>query len=78
LGIHAFDAGVDRGSQLSRARDLARISCTKHSAQLGHRFDLHVTVLQLPLVVLLEQYRADQPDDRGLIGEDADDVRRGV
>jgi hypothetical protein len=31
-------------------------------------------VLQLPLIVLLEQYRADQPDDRGLIGEDANDV----
>ena len=42
--------------------------------QLGHDFDLHVAVLQLPLVVLLEQYGADQPDDRGLVGEDADDV----
>jgi hypothetical protein len=30
-------------------------------------------VLQLPFVVLLEQHRADQSDDRGLIGEDADD-----
>ena len=25
--------------------------------------DLHVALLQLPLVVLLEQHRADQPDD---------------
>jgi hypothetical protein len=31
-------------------------------------------VLQLPLVVLLEQHRADQADDRGFIGEDADDI----
>jgi hypothetical protein len=31
-------------------------------------------VLQLPLVVLLEQDRADQPDDRSFVGEDADDV----
>jgi hypothetical protein len=26
-------------------------------------------VLQLPLLVLLEQYRTDQPDDRGFIGK---------
>jgi hypothetical protein len=31
-------------------------------------------VLQLPLIVVLEQYRADQPDDRGFVGEDPDDV----
>jgi hypothetical protein len=31
-------------------------------------------VVQLPLVVLLEQHRADQPDNGGFIGEDADDV----
>jgi hypothetical protein len=34
----------------------------------------HIAVLQLPFVVLLEQHCADQPDDRGLVGEDADDV----
>src|SRR5947199_3110089 len=39
-----------------------------------HHLDLHIAVLQLPFVVLLEQHRADQPDDRGLVGEDADDV----
>jgi len=39
--------------------------------QLNHYFDLHVAVLQLPLVVLLEQNRADQPDDRGFVGERA-------
>ena len=31
-------------------------------------------MLQLLLVVLLEQYRTDQADDRGFIGEDADDI----
>ena len=40
----------------------------------GHTFDLHVTVLEQPLVILLEQHSADQPDDAGLVGEDADDI----
>jgi hypothetical protein len=31
-------------------------------------------VLALPLVILLEEDRADQADDRVLVGEDADDV----
>jgi hypothetical protein len=31
-------------------------------------------VLELPVVVLLEQDGADEPRDRGLVGEDADDV----
>jgi len=42
--------------------------------QPGHHLDLQVAVLQLPLVVLLEQHRADQPRDGGLIGDDADDI----
>ena len=42
--------------------------------QFGHCLDLHVALLQLPLVVLLQQHRADQPDDRRLIWEDADDI----
>jgi hypothetical protein len=72
-----FDGALDRGeSRLGSAWDLARISRTGRSGQLGHRFDLHVAVLQLPFVVLLEQHRTDQPDSRGLIGEDADDIGR--
>src|SRR5436190_20805349 len=59
-----------RGSRC--AWDLPGIGCTCGRGQLGHDFDLHVAVLQLPLVILLEQHRADQPDDRGFIGEDAD------
>jgi hypothetical protein len=31
-------------------------------------------VLQLPFIVLLKQYRANQPNDGGFIGEDADDI----
>jgi hypothetical protein len=71
-----FDGAVDRVKLARRAWDQAGISCTGSSAQLDHRLNLHVAVLQLPFVVLLEQHRADQPDDRGLIGEDADDVTR--
>jgi hypothetical protein len=39
-----------------------------------HDLNLHIAVLQLPFIVLLEQYRANQPNDGGLIGKDADDV----
>jgi hypothetical protein len=42
--------------------------------QLGHRFNLQIAVLQLPLIVLLEQHRADQPNDCRLVGEEADDI----
>jgi hypothetical protein len=34
-------------------------------------FDLHVAMLQLPFIVLLEQDRANQPNDCGLVGKDA-------
>src|SRR5262249_34833638 len=56
------------------AWDLAGISRTGCCDQFGHRFDLHIALLQLPLVVLLEQHRTDQPDNRGLVGEDPDDI----
>src|SRR6266481_7876292 len=42
--------------------------------QLRHHVNLQIAVLQLPFIVLLEQYRADQPNNGGLIGEDADDI----
>ena len=31
--------------------------------ELCHRLDLHVAVLQLPLIILFQQHRTDQPDD---------------
>ena len=31
-------------------------------------------MLQLPLIILFQQHRADQPDDRCLVGEDPDNV----
>jgi hypothetical protein len=37
-------------------------------------FKLQVTTLQLPLVVLLEKQRPDQPHDRRFVREDARDV----
>ena len=42
--------------------------------ELGHAFDLHISVLELPLVILLEQYGADEANDAVLVGEDADDI----
>src|SRR5467141_4868283 len=49
---------------LSRARDLPGIGGGGRS-QFGHDLNLHVAVLQLPFIVLLEQYRANQPNDGG-------------
>ncbi len=37
-------------------------------------FELHIAPLQLPLIVLLEEKRPDEPDDRRIVREDADDV----
>ena len=41
---------------------------------LAHGLDAHVAVLELPLVIGLEQHGADQADDGGLGGKDADHV----
>jgi hypothetical protein len=44
-------------------------------AEWGHGFQRHVAgTLDSPFVGLLEQQRADQAGDRGLVGKDADDV----
>ena len=39
--------------------------------EFGHPFDLHVTMLELPFVIGLQQHRADQALDAVLIREDA-------
>lgn len=41
-------------------------------------FKRQVASLQLPLVVLLEQQRSDEPGNGGLVGEDPDDVRTSL
>ncbi len=43
-------------------------------ADLGQGFQCHVSAADGPLVVLLEQDGADQADDGGLVGKDADNV----
>ena len=41
----------------------------------GHAFGgEHAAALQLPVLVLLHQHRPNQPGDRGIVGEDADDA----
>ena len=44
------------------------------SAEEGHGLNQHVTTLQLPVVVVLEQHGANELGDAVLVGEDADDV----
>ena len=36
--------------------------------QIDHAFYLHVGVLELPFVVLFEEHRPDQPDNRLFVG----------
>jgi hypothetical protein len=43
-------------------------------AEEGHGLNLHVTTLQLPVVVVLEQHGANEIGDAVLVGEDTDDV----
>src|SRR6516165_7278259 len=68
-----FDGAGIAWNWLGRARDLPGIGGGGRSP-FGHDLNLHITVLQLPFIILLEQYRANQSNDGGLIGEDADDI----
>lgn len=54
-----------------------RVWCFGWGIEFGHAFDMHVAVLELPLVILLEEDSPDEANDAVLIGEDADD-RRGA
>ena len=58
-------------AQSCRRCDLPGFGFVGRREEFRHRFDLHVAMLELPLVVLLEPHRADQPDDRGFVREDA-------
>jgi hypothetical protein len=74
FGIHAVRRRRGSlGNWLGRARDLPGIGGGGRS-QFGHDLNLHIAVLQLPFIVLIEQYPAHQPNDGGLIGEDANDI----
>ena len=43
--------------------------------QLGHReFREDAAAIELPLLLLLQQQRTHQADDRSVVGEDADDA----
>lgn len=60
----------------NRGEDLLRRRRQRGCGQLLHRFRAEVASLgDRPLVVLLQQNRADQPDHRLRRGEDPDDIR---
>ena len=42
-----------------------RTAIDQRRCKFSHPFDLHVAVLQQPLIVLLEQDRTDQPGNAG-------------
>ena len=64
-----FRAGPDRSDSHSGQSDDRSI------AQGGDRFQGHVAgALDGPFVVLLQEDGADEPDDRVVVGEDADDL----
>ena len=54
-------------------RDLPGLGFARRRDQLGHRLDLHVAVLQLPLVVLFQRHRTIRRWSN-TSGEDADNV----
>ena len=45
--------------RLRRARDLPGPGIARRGAEIGHCFDLHVAVLELPFIVLFQQNRTD-------------------
>src|SRR3954447_7533553 len=57
----AWMAQPCRPRRSCRAWDLLRLAAA--GGEFRHPFDLHVAVLQLPLVILFQQHRADQPHD---------------
>jgi hypothetical protein len=58
---------------ITAAHGICRGSLSAGAASC-HRFDLHVAVLRLPVVVLLEQYGTDQANDRRFIQKDANHI----
>jgi hypothetical protein len=55
-------------------RERLFVGALRRAERLGDRLNAHVAAADGPLVVLLGEQRADQADDRGPVGEDADDV----
>ena len=66
-GISGVASGGHRSGRLRCDRE--GLVLDRRRDQLGHAFDLHVAVLELPLVVGLQQHRAHQPGDALLVGE---------
>ena len=60
-GISGVASGGHRSGRLRCDRE--GLVLDRRRDQLGHAFDLHVAVLELPLVVGLQQHRAHQPGD---------------
>jgi hypothetical protein len=69
-------AGLVSWARRASATDDSQTSALGHAVDrhrvpwagiLRHSLDLHVSVLEHPLVVLLEKDRADQPDDDGFL-----------
>ena len=59
-GVTAPAPGGEQGRQILQLWDVC------------HAFDGEHAALQLPLLVLLQQHRAHQPDDRRVVGVDID------
>jgi hypothetical protein len=66
-----FEVAID---QAAIGGSLPSSASSRGGGQLGHSLDLHISALEQPFVILLEQNGADGASDTGLIGEDADDI----
>ena len=62
----AFEVAI---GQAALGGSLSGSASVSGRCKFGHGLELHVAVLELPLVVLLEQHGADQADDRASLGK---------
>lgn len=63
----ASEVGVSVGDDRREPRGLI-------VADRVHSFELHITAHELPFVVLLQENRADEPDDRLVVRKDAERI----
>ena len=77
-GFDFFVVGVIIGSARVSGgcgdRERLFVGALGRAERLGDRLDAHVAAADGPLVVLLGEQCTDKADDRGPVGEDADDV----
>src|SRR4051794_30556361 len=73
--ISGLTLGSHRSSGLGCSLSLDGL-LDRRCGKSGHALELHVAMLKLPLIVLLEEHRAEQAGDAVLLGEDVDNAEK--